>query len=240
MLRGALGTALRKLDFHGLYRRVFDGGTEGSVRAYRIRQEPGIHGTVPAGQPFRMDLDLFADALGEWPAILEALERAGHAGLGEERVRCRLASAFQAMPEGWHDAGGGRYLRSTLGSLHPPGRTKALWFVAPTAFKVSGNLEPPTPKLVLESARRRLEALFGAPFPGECAELEGQWEWREQWAGRRRSRRAGRHLLQGWMGVLRLTGAEDADTELLLSAAEGLGVGRHVVLGLGDVRRILA
>lgn len=231
MLRGAFGNALHSVDAHGAYAAVFDEGTDAaSPRPFRLWNCEGLHAELPEGALIEFNFDLYGrNAVRFTPAVVEAWKRAARRGLGEKRKPAVLVDIQPLRPPGFP------YPKvATLEDWIEPGYYfETIHFLSPTALKSEGAERKPTPRLVVESAVRRLSAFCGVPLVPPQTDV--WWEWLEsrRLEFNRKSSRAGEGKLQGWIGIARFEGEIDADAALALKVGQVLGVGRHTVFGLG-------
>jgi len=232
MLRGAFGNALHAVDAHGAYAAIFDDSEEGSApRPYRLWGCQGVHTQLPEGTVIEFGFDLYGLEAARWiPAVVEAWKRAAKRGLGEARKPAVLIDIAPVRPPGFPFPKVAR-LSDWIDSELQIG---AVEFLSPTAMKHNGRICKPTPRLVVESAVRRLAGFCGVPLVPP--ETDAYWEWLEsrEIDIPRKSSRAGESKVHGWVGYAEFDDDVEADAALALKVGEIIGVGRHTVFGLGD------
>jgi len=258
MLRGALGHALRRTACscggthraECAYARIFEPESSGTGPSgladrprpfvFRVAHLDGQ--TIPAGECFSLDINLFEVPNPPIEYFTRAFECIAQEGLGPDRASLELLSVEPVDSRGQVAAPN----QPISLSLHPlPGNRGSVRvdFVTPTELKGTDH-----PQFGVLFARIRdristLRALYG-PGPlsidfraiGERASIVQMVhsELREVYAARRSSRTGQSHPIGGFAGIAEYEGSL-AEFVPYLEAARWTGVGRHCVWGQGEL-----
>jgi hypothetical protein len=260
ILRGALGTIFRAQGPESrAYDRVFapvagGGGPSGLADpprpfVFRARHLDGF--TVPPGQLFSFDLNLFSLEHAAIAQFVSAFSALGREGLGPRRGKAdllrvrRLAvgnAAEQIVTDGPVDP-----VSLNLAMQAGAPRKVRVEFLTPTELKHEHRvIERPEFPILFGRIRDRistLRALYG-PGPldvdfrasGERAEAVPmtRWEGRRIEVERHSSRTGQTHPIGGFIGVAEYEG-DLAEFLPYLEAARWTGVGRQTVWGKGEI-----
>ena len=251
MLRGVWGCAMRDLDM-SVYKNVFEGCQSSQTPAlgrsalplYVMRPAPPDPDFSPA-----VEMLLLGSASEHVSVALEALERAGKAGLGPQRKPFRIRKACGILPDGrqvpdpvtWSASNAAlRLLRG-----EPKSDGLRLEFDAPLRLLRRGKLiSEPTFADMAISGLRRLCAFSSTVFRPDVSvrvldaakrlPSSGWFGTRQdlvRWSGRQKSQVEMRGVT-GWLELPEGAGP----FRPLLAAGEWIHLGKGTVFGLGNLK----